>query len=188
MLRTIVEDRWIELMAMSWLRYRKRVDLICTECFLMNNCIADVVGATDENIYEIEIKRSMQDLKRDFETKEHKHDVYSMKYRAETILPNYFFFLVPSLLADQAREFLQTKNPKYGLLAFEIAGQWEEPIRSVKPGRRLHEGLPHKYLLSAIRSRMSNEIIALRAKVAGENLAMRTLETMFEKTIEVRAE
>lgn len=107
------------LAALSWLRYDKSCDIVCTE--IGNNYIKDVFGlyigenGLPASSVEIEVKASKYDLLRDFDAKAKKHELYSKGIGC----PTYMYFLVPDKMVEHAKEFVRAKDKRYGLLAFD---------------------------------------------------------------------
>jgi hypothetical protein len=152
------EDRMnsvsLKEVALWWLKFEKRMTHICTEFGTFNS---DVYGACETRSMEIETKVSMSDLRYDFEKR--KHHIYANPancagHYPSMHIPNYFFFLVPQKLAEQAISLCDEKGPKYGVLVYDpLEESWRRP-------RRIHKEVPHKDVFARMAARMSNEIIA----------------------------
>lgn len=104
-------SRQLKYSTLLWVRYHMKSYLFATE---VGRFHSDVAFIKDEMLYEIEIKVSIQDFKKDF-LKE-KHEKYSLN---DSWTPNYFYFLVPEFLRDKAFEILRNSN--YGLLVYKDA-------------------------------------------------------------------
>lgn len=105
--------------ALSWLRYTKNCDIVCTE--VGTHYLKDVFGlhigqdGLPSLSIEIEVKNSLADLSRDFSAKKRKHAWYAEGRDA----PNYMYFLVPKSLVEKSSVFLRNCSQKYGLLSFD---------------------------------------------------------------------
>jgi hypothetical protein len=127
--------------ALAWLRYGKRMPIVCTEAGKWN---ADVLGMNSKMCIEVEVKHSISDLRADFRNKAHKHYLYQQanpKHATgyekgwHTNIPNFFYFLTPAELKDKALEIIADKAPYAGSDRQEPASL--EPVRC---GQGQHEG------------------------------------------------
>lgn len=146
--------------ALCWLRYGKQMQLVCTEGGYWN---ADVLGACDEFTVEVEVKVSVADLRAEFRNKRTKHAYYD-KHSKWT--PNYFYFLVPSEIAEKAVEIVKEKFPKAGVLVYKPSRwptkRWNEHVISfAKRASKLHDNKPHPDLLYSLAKRMGSELCSL---------------------------
>lgn len=105
--------------SMCWLRYEKNCDIVCTE--VGHHYLKDVFGlfihqdGLPSRSIEIEVKSSMSDLRRDFETKAQKHKWYAEGREA----PSYLYYVVPKSIVDSAKEVIRKHSSKYGLMSFD---------------------------------------------------------------------
>jgi len=150
--------------AMSWLRMAKGADIVCTE--VGNRYLKDVCGlwigrdGLPTSMVEIEIKSSLSDLKREFETKSVKHEWYAVGRNS----PNYLYYVVPKSLADRAKEYLNTKNIRYGVLSFDAEYDASEhpfdvhnSLTSVHRCRKLTDARPKPSYMHQMGRRLMNE-------------------------------
>jgi hypothetical protein len=152
--------------AMAWLRYGKHMPLVCTEAGYWS---ADVLGIDDTKCVEVEIKKSIADLRADFRRKTRKHETYAnLKADGRAIWsPNYFWIFVPASIGRQALTVLDELDAKHaGLAVLEAettrpghAGRWVTILRRAP---RLHGNKPHPKLVRAIQLRMGSELTTLR--------------------------
>ena len=145
-----------------WLRFSKQMPYTATEMEL-GRFRADVFGAHKSECIEVEVKVSMRDLKREFETKKGKHRLYSEDNSGWKTPPNRVYFAVPHVLKDHALELLETKAPQYGLLFMQEDNFYHESVpwkllRVAKSAKWLHRERPKDSLLSAVLDRMGSEI------------------------------
>jgi hypothetical protein len=160
----------LHLEAMAWLRFIKRMPIVCSEAGFYN---ADVFAACESFSIEVEAKRSRSDLRADFAHK-NKHWAYEHATDTNTFRsPNYFYFIVPEELKDYALEYLGEKAPKYGLLWLPKARAIVTDDRDARPGivgrrlenarkaQRLHAGKPSESTLRVATMRMSSELVNL---------------------------
>lgn len=152
--------------ALCWLRYAKRMPLVCTEMGLYN---ADVFGLSADTSIEVEIKKSRADLQAEFRAKPRKHFMYANADELKsgnTMIPNFFYVFVPQELADYARDFVAEKAPKAGVIALMQPTRGKRvsrhQVRSVRPAQRLHEYKPGVRLLRTVAMRMASEICISR--------------------------
>lgn len=151
--------------ALAWLRYGKRMPVVCTEVGRWN---ADVLGLNASMCIEVEVKKSIADLRAEFRNKPSKHFVYNGDGKARLTggVPNYFYFFVPHELADKAVEVAAEKAPKAGVAAFWPAsrdfGMGRRNVEVIKRATRLHDKKPSPATLRAALLRMSSEICGLR--------------------------
>jgi len=144
--------------ALYWLRYEKQMTHICTE---FGRWSADVAGACKTRMVEIEVKTHHSDLRRDH--KKYKHRSYDGDHPQEDV-PNYFFFLVPPFLEQQAIEVAAAINPKYGVLIYDpLLDSWQSRHRVAKRSARLHPRPPSERIFERMAARMSTEIVAAHA-------------------------
>lgn len=159
--------------ALAWLRYGKRMPIVCTEAGKWN---ADVLGMNSRMCIEVEIKHSISDLRADFKNKAHKHFLYKQAnpkhatgYEAgwHTNIPNYFYFLAPAELKDKALEIITEKAPYAGLIvrsmpAWNRYAAGKDNMYIIKKPERLHKEPPTAGLVHAASMRMGSEIASLR--------------------------
>ena len=165
--------------ALAYLRYVKQIPLVATEVGRWN---ADVLGLAEKYSLEVEIKRSISDLRADFKGKRSKHYYYARaqsQYRGSGA-PNYMYFLVPQSLADAAMKYLESQAvtaivntetsagavSRYGLLSVpdDASSQGHEAGRNVKTVRRakfLHKNAPSASLVQEVTRRLSSELVGL---------------------------
>ncbi len=100
--------------------YRTKKQHFCcaTECGDFN---ADFITINPDNeLIEVEIKISLNDLKNDFNKRKH------TKYKENnlTFVPTYFYYCVPEGLVDKCKKILKENNlENYGILVFrELTG------------------------------------------------------------------
>lgn len=147
--------------AMAWLRFVKKMDLLCTEGGPWNS---DVIGCTDTTSIEVETKISRADLLAEFRKKEHKHSYYET---GERWCPNFFYFLVPLELGADAVEIATKKMPKAGVLVFtNVQGSGlllGRRLAILKPARRLRKHKPTEKFKRQLMLRMGSELASLHA-------------------------
>lgn len=155
--------------AMAWLRYGKRMNLVATEAGAWN---ADVLGIDDNKCVEVEIKKSIGDLRADFRDKVRKHNTYS-KLTADTKAlwsPNYFWFFTYADIGPKALEVLDELGCKYAGLAVldretKKTYQAGKNVSILRAAPRLHGNKPHWLLVQKLQMRMGSELTTLRLKL-----------------------
>jgi len=78
---------------------------------------SDILAITqDKSIsYEVEIKISLSDLKKEFKDKIKKHENLNL---VKKLNPNYFYFCVPYYLYDKAKEIIHGYSKNYGIFVY----------------------------------------------------------------------
>ena len=146
---------------LCWLRFGRQMPYSATEVEIAHYR-ADVLGATEKEIIEIEVKVSINDFRGDFKNKAGKHQNY--KDRMFGTVPNRIYFAVPEILKDSALEILIDKAPDYGLISMrQNSGSYDDSIpwkrlSIVKRAKHLHRDCPSDTFLKSIVNRMSSEI------------------------------
>lgn len=149
----------LHFFALAWLRYGKRMPIVCTEVGQFN---ADVLGINTSMCIEVEVKKTKGDLLRDFSHKKQKHFLYNKGSSNSPFLPNYFYYLVPHHLADKASEIIKEKAPKAGLaVALEDNTKLGKNISVVIKAKKLHDQKPSFRLVQTALMRMSSELVGL---------------------------
>jgi len=99
---------------LNFLHFKKKFDYICCE---FNYGAADILAVSGYGIFEVEVKVSVADLKR--ENKKYKHKLYTHCAAIEkpsTGHPcRYFSFAVPEFIKDEAITFCKIYFPFAGL-------------------------------------------------------------------------
>jgi len=124
-------------------RYEKQCDLICFEAAVNFGELSDVLVVTDaRRLYEIEVKVSIPDLKRDMEKKKHSvfrngssnYEVGVGYFPPGTFISkqpvNRFYFAVPKEIWVPAEEIIENLYPYAGLLA--VNGGYVDHKRQAK--------------------------------------------------------
>lgn len=143
--------------AMAWLRFVKKMDLICTEGGPWNS---DVIGCTETASIEVETKISRADLLAEFRKKERKHSYYET---GERWCPNFFYFLVPEEIADSTIQTVTEKMPRAGVLAFKpgLTDLIGRRLVVVKKAQRLRKHKPTDKFKRQLMLRMGSELASL---------------------------
>lgn len=145
--------------ALCWLRFAKQMDFVASEAGKWN---ADVLAANERYSIEVEVKVSIADLRAEFRNKMTKHAYYDKG--TPNWSPTYFYFAVPSNIADKALAIINELAPKAGLIVYY------EPVYRSRPGERyvcrkkadkLHDKPPSKTFLREIYRRMGSELCGL---------------------------
>ena len=103
-------------------------DWICASEVGINGFVCDTLAIVNDprtiynsNVYEIEIKISMEDVYRDFSKKQLKHLLYKndplqavTRERPHIIIPDYFYFCVPQSLSEKVIVYFKSNDVPYG--------------------------------------------------------------------------
>jgi hypothetical protein len=151
---------------MAWLRYGKKMQLVCTEAGAFN---ADVLGLDDTKSIEVEVKKSVADFRADFQ-KTRKHWIYShLKEEGSKAVyaPNFFWYLTYAKLGPQCLAVLDELGIQYAGLAVlnmptTATGQAGHYISVLRRAPRLHGNKPHPKLVRTVQMRMGSELTTLR--------------------------
>lgn len=149
--------------ALAWLRYSKRMPIVVTE----SGMNADVLGISGQRVIEVEIKKSVADLRAEFRNKLGKHSLFQhvlqTKQRPGSYVPNWWYLFVDADIADKAEEILKENAPYGGLLVRHHpgrdayhAGKWNCVVR-MKP-KLLHSHPPRPMLVRSAIMRMASEL------------------------------
>jgi hypothetical protein len=198
----------LHIEAMAYLRYVKQFPLVCTEVGRWN---ADVLGVSSTQVTEVEVKRSISDLRADFRNKRAKHYTYGLLpgevltrevngdprakgHWQRAGVPNYLYYLVPEVLKDKALAVLEDW-PKYGLLVVPTFSFGKETVSTgystgknvvlVRRAARLHADPPSNDLVWNAIKRLSSELVG--AYQAHEDLEAKLTKTLEEVLSSVRA-
>jgi len=109
----------IKTAVMSYYRFRRQ--MVCCDEVACGPYISDVLVQSAHGFYDIEIKLTKADLWSGEAKKQKKHSFYSdPNVRG---VPNYFILCVPTSLLEDANIWIDTVNPRYGILEF-IESTW----------------------------------------------------------------
>lgn len=150
----------LKAVALGWLRYGKRLPIVCSEVGRWN---ADVLGVSPTVAIEVEVKVSKSDLRAEFKNKQAKHYIYANAME-KSYAPNYFYFLVPAHLGTEAQKIAEEAAPKAGVLSYDsevAAGYHRDAVSVVKRATKLKQGAPPRALLTAAMLRCSSELCGL---------------------------
>lgn len=172
-----MDSSTLKAAALAWLRYGKRMPIVCSEVGKWN---ADVLGVSKSSSIEVEVKISKSDLKQEFKTKASKHYLYENCRDDSPNVPNYFYFMVPATLEEAACEVVGTNAPKAGIAIYHADSadrRLDHRVEIVKKPKKLKNGAPSRSLVSAAVLRASSELCGLYAA----NLAMRSSLTKLQE-------
>lgn len=154
-----MESDHLKLEIMCWLRYGRRMPIVCTEFAGYSQWIADVFAVNETLAVEVEVKVSRGDLRREFDAngKLAKH----LHYKAVPI-PNTFYLAVPSDLVSEAVELVEKHAPKYGVVEVtETSNGYGRNSEVRRRAQKLHNNPPSHRLAWAAIQRMSSELVHL---------------------------
>ena len=152
-----MNSRDLKTLAFCWLRFGKKYSIIATEAGHWN---ADVLGVSDHESVEIEVKVSRADLRIDRNKPKHKcfGQVLGGRYQG----PNRFYYLVPEVLKDSALAVAEELNPLYGVMVARADGSVgyhaHKLLTVARRARQLHAEKPTDALKDRIIKRMSSEL------------------------------
>lgn len=161
--------------AMAWLRYGKKMPIVLTEGGSWNS---DVLGLSDQIMVEVEVKKTVSDLRNDFKHKQVKHHKYANALDIDESIPNYFYFFVPDKLCEEAVRQAEKNNPKIGVAVHtDTRLMLGRNVRIEKKAQRLRNGAPSPRQLQIALARMSSEL-------CGTKYSLDVLHQQFGKFIE----
>jgi hypothetical protein len=154
-----VDSLVLKTEALCWLRFGKKMELVCTEGGYWQ---ADVLGITDKFSIEVEIKVSKSDLKREFVTKKVKHFLYNSVEQGKPPsqqTPNYFYFYVPKALEEEALKLIEEHSPKAGLAVYDpVVNMDGKKTRIARRPTKLHDKEPTARFKRTALLRMGSEL------------------------------
>lgn len=120
---------------------------------------ADVLSISDDlsRSYEIEIKTSLNDLKRDFTKKAIKHAY--IENSNNKLNPNFFYFCIPEDVLEKAQEIIEINNDRYGIICMQKYGN----LQFIKKPRRLNKA-DNTELYKLLVKRISSELVNMYMK------------------------
>ena len=134
----------LKLALMEKYRFAKQ-HVVAEECL---DC--DILTDDGKMTTEIEVKITKSDLKAESKKmlyRKLKHDLY--RTSKSWIVPNKFYFCVPSNLVEFTKEYAKELNPKYGVIEFDEKfidilpnrrySNHESYVKVVKKAGKLHE-------------------------------------------------
>ena len=174
--------------ALAWLRFGKRMQAVCTELKVYGGSwIPDVIGASPTAVVEVEVKISINDLRRDF-GKAAKLFRYQKaeETQATSRVPNYFYYMVPLELRDAAHDVIKENLPQAGLIVWRpdfhvLPGK---NLEIVKAAARLHTQPPSQTFLHEVFLRTSSELASARvAMVSLQNEVEQMLQRVDDAVV-----
>lgn len=157
----------IKALVMYYYRFVRHFPLVATEVSVLDNYFADVIGATDKDIVEVEIKTTLYDFEHEFKSKEAKHNAYlnelinpghKLPDSMYKIMPNRLFYAVEHHLIKDVFNVVQ--GTPYGVM--EVRKSLNDPIKVIRPAGKLHHGFPNRLWDRTIQ-RCSSELTSMYA-------------------------
>lgn len=155
----------IKALVMYYYRFIRHWPLVATEVGVLDNFFADVIGACDKEIVEVEIKVSLYDFEQEFKSKQKKHDAYlnelvnpgkKLPDPVYKLMPNRMFYAVESHLVKEV--FNIVNGTPYGVM--EITRDFNNPVKVIRPAGKLHHGFPTR-LWDRTVQRCSSELTSM---------------------------
>jgi len=138
-----ITAKHIKTALLCYFRY-KRQHIAATEVAI-GLSYSDVLSADDCEIYEVEVKISKSDLKKESTDlrKRRKHArIVSGAYGT----PHRFYFAVPIELLEETRKFVESLNPKFGIIIYDHNKRnLYKKVRVVKRAKLLESTYPDRY-------------------------------------------
>lgn len=154
-----LDSNYVKTELMCWLRYGRRMPIVCTELVGLSRWTPDVIAINESLVIEVEVKVDRYDLRREFDQrgKLAKH----LQYQAVPA-PNIFYFGVTSALVEEATQLVSEHAPKYGVV--EVSdGRCAYGANSTvrRKAQKLHDRPPSRRLAMVATQRMSSELVHL---------------------------
>ena len=148
----------IKTALLKYFRFQRSM-IVGTEINCGVSGIADVLAINDNQSlsYEVEIKTSIADLRKDFKDKNFKHSSLNHDKRYN---PNYFYFCVPEELYEKSKEIIYSNNKQYGIIIYEI-DRWNYGFVKIMNRAKKLNTSDNEYLFIALLKRISSEIVNL---------------------------
>lgn len=143
--------------ALSFLRFQLNLPLVCTE---VGRWSADVWGASKTRLVEVEIKKTLSDLKAEFRNKKVKLSFYrnAGKY-STTDIPKHFYYYIPEAMVEKATPLIVEEFPEAGIL---VNMEDVQDVVARRP-KALHNNPPTDRTLNTMMLRMSSQIYSLHS-------------------------
>jgi len=171
----------LKMALLHYLRYKRQM-VVATEVHTVG--LADVVAYDKNHITEVEVKVTLNDLKREFIYKKGDlpYKMWKHRYINEAMgnknvigrsMPNKFFFCVPYYILDKSREIIEENSCQSGIIVYEP--QWrsrffydkpEESIYIAKRAPLLVEGRDER-IVELVNKRSSSELCTLYKNIYG---------------------
>ena len=163
-------------LALLWhFKWRLNYPLVITEGTISYNYhgLADILALRKTMAVEVEIKKSLCEIKRDLKVKQLKHWHYLNGAFSDRI-PNKFYFALPSGFKDATLQKYKDIIPKpYGLIVVENDNYKPHGCHTAKRGQYLTRRTDHlEKLKERISWRLTAENIHLREKLMEKNNAI----------------
>jgi hypothetical protein len=183
----------LKTFALSWLRFDRAYDLVCSEDPHRN---ADAIGVDSEDgstrMTEIEVKVDMSDLKADIKKTTGRDGLALTKHEAmvkigedegklKSSQPTQFYFLVPTEMLEKAKPYILENHPHAGILHAnpnDLVRYKYNPIRTEKRAKVLHKLPISKVIKRAILMRGTSELC--NALIEAHRQAVGKLESQNE--------
>ena len=158
---------------LRYFRFDKQCSHVATEVW---DC--DVIASDEKALFEVEVKISWGDYKREFDKQKHRMaDAAGLINLPGDHEPNYRYFAAPSDLAHRIKEDLKTHHQHYGIIAVrewvghfytKERGEYEKEttgVTVIKRAKKIHGEPPSGKALMQIVKRISSELITMREAV-----------------------
>lgn len=151
------EHEIIKTALLHYYRFKRNSIIVGTEVDC-DSGISDVLVGMDEDIIDVEVKTSIQDLKRDFTKYKHKKPNHTRQ-------ANKFYFCIPIDLYEKAIEIIK-EYPCYGILVYD--NSWRklfDRIITKKRAKYLNKNTGSiNFFRRKIIQRMGSELCNLKEK------------------------
>ena len=159
-----MDSQEIKVAVSHYLRFKRQYNIVGTEYrFQISRkaYYADVIACNDDEVIELEIKISKQDLYA--ESKKNKHEYYG-RGKAKFVPNRFYFVLTKDLYFDRdVRLYINSLNEKYGIIL--VDGNYNDRIVEVKKdSKKLHDRKPDKEIFKKMIKKITAENIYLREK------------------------
>lgn len=158
----LINSEHIKTAVMCWFRYARQYHYVCTE---VGRWSADVAGANETILVEVEVKVSKSDFLRDYQKSKHHFYIKTFNKEQNTSygwIPNKFFFAVPEHLEEFGLKHLEETKSPYGLIVVKDQQGGAYPVDKAayvaKQAKFLHKDPPKKGIFEAFASRMSSAL------------------------------
>ena len=132
----------------SYLRFKRQMPYVCTECDVPGNAKADVLASDGKLLHEYEVKVSVSDTRVDLDKRKH------IKYKESvTGTPNTLTYVVHKDIAEKAMSILPEE---YGVIAFTDFRF--HSVKVLRKPKKLHDRPVTPATLLKMAKRMSSEI------------------------------
>ena len=159
-MKKIYESDKIKLALLEYYRFERSM-LVGTEDSECDILVESKTSAEQKTatLTEIEVKTSIQDLKKDFKDKQTKHfHINNLSYKID-----YFYFCIPYDLYEKAEKIISEQGKYYGIITY-IPNPEGKQLVFKKKAKKVSKNCTYKFKPYYLYKRLSSEVTSLRSQ------------------------